>query len=464
VGARARYRHIDTAQAYGNEASVGRALRDSGVPRDEVFITTKFYPNRKDPEAEVQRSLERLGVDQVDLYIIHWPGGGPRWAWPGMERARERGFARSIGVSNFSLAELDQLLSDVKTPPVINQVQFSPFAFRRRLLQACEERSVALEAYSPLGTGRHPRPARPPGRRARRAHAGAGSSCAGACSATWSSCPSPPTASGSSRTRASSTSRCPPRTWPRSTPSTRPVAPTTPSSTTGGDDASHAWHPGPSAHSLVATQGSVMAEEFEGRDLSDSVFWGVDLRRATFRDVNLSGVSISHALLDGVDIDAKIDRLVINGVDVTDYVNERDRWYPLRAMVRPADPEGARAAWAALEQTWAATIGRADRLTDGQRHERVDGEWSFVETLRHLLFAMDKWFTAPILGEGFHPIGMPNSGSVDFPWPDLDRDAAPSYDEVLAARAQRADRFRAWLDELEAADLTREVGYSRTAP
>jgi diketogulonate reductase-like aldo/keto reductase len=149
------YRHIDTAQAYGNEASVGRALRGSGVPRDEVFITTKFYPDRKDPEAEVQRSLERLGVNQVDLYIIHWPAGGPTWAWPGMERARERGFARSIGVSNFSLAELDQLLSDLTTPPVINQVQFSPFEFRRRLLQGCEERSVALEAYSPLGTGRH---------------------------------------------------------------------------------------------------------------------------------------------------------------------------------------------------------------------------------------------------------------------------------------------------------------------
>jgi uncharacterized damage-inducible protein DinB len=200
-----------------------------------------------------------------------------------------------------------------------------------------------------------------------------------------------------------------------------------------------------------------MAEEFEYRDLSDSVFWGVDLRRARFRDVDLSGASISHALLDGVDIDAKIDRLVINGVDVTDYVNQRDRWYPLRAMVRPADPEGARAAWAALGQTWAATIARAGRLSDGQRRERVNGEWSFVETLRHLLMAMDKWFTAPILGEGFHPIGLPNTGSADFPWPDLDRDAAPSYDEVLAARAQRTDRFRAWLDELDAADLTREV-------
>ena len=200
-----------------------------------------------------------------------------------------------------------------------------------------------------------------------------------------------------------------------------------------------------------------MAEQFEDRDLSGSVFWGVDLRRATFRDVNLSGVSISHALFDGVDIDATIDRLVINGVDVTDYVNERDRWYPLRAMVRPSDLDGARAGWAALEQTWAETIARADRLTDAQRHERVAGEWSFVETLRHLLFAMDKWFTTPILDQGFHPIGLPNSGSVDFPWPGLDRGAVPSYAEVLEARAQHADRFRAWLDQLDAADLARDV-------
>src|SRR4051812_972470 len=105
------YRHIDTAQAYGNEESVGRALRDSGVPREEVFVTTKFYPGHKDPEAEAQRSLERLGIEQVDLYIIHWPAGGPTWAWPGMERARERGYARSIGVSNFSAGEIDELLA-----------------------------------------------------------------------------------------------------------------------------------------------------------------------------------------------------------------------------------------------------------------------------------------------------------------------------------------------------------------
>jgi 2,5-diketo-D-gluconate reductase A len=149
------YRHVDTAQAYGNEESVGRALRDSGVPREEVFITTKFDPEREDAEAEAQGSLERLGVDQVDLYIIHWPQGGPTWAWAGMERAQERGYARSIGVSNYSVSELDELLSVAQAPPVVNQVQFSPFKYRRKLLEACEDRNVTLEAYSPLGTGRH---------------------------------------------------------------------------------------------------------------------------------------------------------------------------------------------------------------------------------------------------------------------------------------------------------------------
>jgi diketogulonate reductase-like aldo/keto reductase len=151
----AGYRHIDTAQAYGNEESVGRALAASGIPRDEVFITTKFYPVRSDPAAEVENSLRRLGVDQVDLYIVHWPQNGPTWAWPGMEAARERGYARSIGVSNFSVDQLEQVTAIASTPPVINQVQFSPLEYRRALLEACEARNVAVEAYSPLGTGRH---------------------------------------------------------------------------------------------------------------------------------------------------------------------------------------------------------------------------------------------------------------------------------------------------------------------
>jgi diketogulonate reductase-like aldo/keto reductase len=151
----AGYRHIDTAQAYGNEASVGRALRDSGVDRGEVFITTKFAPRRRDPVAELENSLRRLGLDRVDLYIIHSPRKGPTWAWPGMEAARERGYAGSIGVSNFSASELEEVTAIASTPPVINQIQFNPFAYRRALLEACEARNVAVEAYSPLGTGRH---------------------------------------------------------------------------------------------------------------------------------------------------------------------------------------------------------------------------------------------------------------------------------------------------------------------
>jgi diketogulonate reductase-like aldo/keto reductase len=149
------YRHIDTAQAYENEESVGQALRASGVPRDEVFITTKFLPGGKDPVATAEASLRRLGLDHVDLYLVHWPGGGPTWAWPGMERTRELGYARSIGVSNFSAGELDKVVAAATSPPVVNQIEFSPFKYRRALLQACQRHNIALEAYSPLGTGRN---------------------------------------------------------------------------------------------------------------------------------------------------------------------------------------------------------------------------------------------------------------------------------------------------------------------
>jgi diketogulonate reductase-like aldo/keto reductase len=149
------YRHIDTAQAYGNEESVGQGLRESGVPRDQVFITTKFNPSRRDPVAEVEHSLERLGLERVDLYIVHWPQGGPTWAWPGMERAQELGYARSIGVSNFNARELQQLLGVASVAPVVNQAQFSPYEYRQRLLDACRENRITLEAYSPLGSGRH---------------------------------------------------------------------------------------------------------------------------------------------------------------------------------------------------------------------------------------------------------------------------------------------------------------------
>jgi len=201
-----------------------------------------------------------------------------------------------------------------------------------------------------------------------------------------------------------------------------------------------------------------MPEEFEGRDLSDAVFWGVDLSRATFRDVLLKEIRISHAMLIDVDIDAFVDRVVINGVDVTQYVNDGDPWYPLRAMLRPDDPAAMRETWTALEQEWSETINRARRLTEDQLHESVGGEWSFVDTLRHLVFAMDKWFTVPILGAStFHPYGLTNTGSAGLDWPGLDRTSTPSLDEIVAVRDQRASSFREFLQKVTADELDREV-------
>ena len=199
-----------------------------------------------------------------------------------------------------------------------------------------------------------------------------------------------------------------------------------------------------------------MPQEFEG-DLAGAVFWGADLSGAQFRDVNLTDVTISHAWVVNVEIDALVDRVVINGVDVTAYVNERDPWFPLRAMIRPADPEGMRTAWAALEAEWAKTVGRALALPEAALHESVGGEWSFVETLRHLVFAMDKWFTSPVVDAGFHPVGLPNRGSAEFPWPDLDATVSPSVAEVLAIRADRATRLRTYLASVTPAELARPV-------
>src|SRR5436309_4161169 len=199
-----------------------------------------------------------------------------------------------------------------------------------------------------------------------------------------------------------------------------------------------------------------MAEEFEG-DLAGAVFWGADLSGARFRDVNLTGVRISHCWLVDVEIDSVVDSVVINGVDVTAYVNERDPWYPLRSMLTPSTVVGMREGWAALEDEWAKTIAEAESLPADRLDQSVNDEWSFVQTLRHVVFAMDKWFTAPILGEPFHPMGLPNSGSVDFPWPGLAYDLTPSVAEALAVRADRATRFRGYLASVAATDFTRPI-------
>jgi DinB superfamily/Pentapeptide repeats (8 copies) len=201
-----------------------------------------------------------------------------------------------------------------------------------------------------------------------------------------------------------------------------------------------------------------MAEEFEGRDLTGSVFWGVNLQGARFRDVDLTDVNISHALISNLDIDGLIDNVTINGVDVTQYVNEHDPWYPLRFMLRPPDVEGMRAAWTAFDQQWTTTIESARHGGDEHVHTSVDAQWSLAQTLRHLVFAMDKWFSVPILGDAtFHPIGMPNSGSVDFDWPGLDRNASPTFDEILDVRAGRVSRLHDYLATLQPSEFTREV-------
>jgi len=197
-------------------------------------------------------------------------------------------------------------------------------------------------------------------------------------------------------------------------------------------------------------------DDFEG-NLAGAVFWGADLSGARFRDVDLSGVRISHARLVDVNVDAFVDRVVINGVDVTSYVNERDRWYPLRSMLRASTVPRIRAAWAALESEWTTTLARAQALPEAALHQSVDGEFSFVQTLRHLVFSMDKWFTAPVLGERFDPMGLPNAGSVDFPLPGLDFEVAPSAAEAMAVRADHASEFRDFLAAMSAPDLDRPI-------
>jgi hypothetical protein len=215
-------------------------------------------------------------------------------------------------------------------------------------------------------------------------------------------------------------------------------------------------------HHVQLEEGTV-PEEFGG-DLTGAVFWGADLRGAHFRDVDLTGTRISHAWLVDVEIDALVEGVVINGVDVTAYVNERDPWFPLRAMLRADEPISMLATWSAIQTEWSATIGMARALPEERLHDRVDDEWSFVETLRHLVFAMDKWFTLPVLGEPFHASGLPNTGSVDFPWPGLDERATLTVAEALDVRADRVARFADYLSSVTIDDLSITVEVLENGP
>jgi uncharacterized protein YjbI with pentapeptide repeats len=207
--------------------------------------------------------------------------------------------------------------------------------------------------------------------------------------------------------------------------------------------------------------------ELEGADLRGAQFREVDLTDARFDGANLTNVKMSHVWLVNVDIDGMFNAVKINGVDVTAYVSaELARIDPERALLEPTDPEGMRAAWSAVSSLWDATIERAQQLPEEALHASVDGEFSFVQTLRHLIFAMDKWFTVPILGGEFDSMGLPNTGSLDFPWPGIDHSSDPSFAEALAVRRDRGARFARYLADLQPADLTqtREVLENGNAP
>ncbi len=151
----AGYHHIDTAMIYRNEESVGAAIKKSGIPRKDIFVTTKLWnSDHDDPESALKASLKRLSLDYVDLYLIHWPVQGKRLhAWSVLEKLQKKGFAKDIGVSNFTISHLKELLGNAKVVPAVNQVEFSPFLFQEELLEFCEKNKIALEAYSPLTKG-----------------------------------------------------------------------------------------------------------------------------------------------------------------------------------------------------------------------------------------------------------------------------------------------------------------------
>jgi len=155
------YRHLDTATVYGNEREVGRALADSGVAREEVFLTTKCPPDNAGRELETLReSLEMLGTDHVDLWLIHWPGEGTVNVdmWHRFVEARESGLARAIGVSNFDAALIDEVTSATGVAPAVNQIEWSPLLFDAKTVAEHRDRDIVLEGYSALrgGTLDHP--------------------------------------------------------------------------------------------------------------------------------------------------------------------------------------------------------------------------------------------------------------------------------------------------------------------
>ena len=151
----AGYRHIDTAAIYGNEESVGAAIRKSKVPRKEIFVVTKLWNSgHGDVVAALGASLRRLKTDYVDLYLMHFPVPQRNESWKAMETLHKEGKARAIGVSNFTIRHLKQLLEIADVLPAVNQVEFNPYLYQKELLDFCSKNKIQLEAYSPLTHGK----------------------------------------------------------------------------------------------------------------------------------------------------------------------------------------------------------------------------------------------------------------------------------------------------------------------
>ncbi len=150
----AGYRHFDTAASYGNEKDVGKAIRNSGIKREEIFITTKLWNNDQGFESALKafdKSLKTLNSKYVDLYLIHWPVKDKRKdSWKALEKIYESGYCRSIGVSNYMINHLQELLTYANIIPALNQVEFSPFLYQKNLLEFCTKSKILLGAYAPL--------------------------------------------------------------------------------------------------------------------------------------------------------------------------------------------------------------------------------------------------------------------------------------------------------------------------
>lgn len=153
----AGYRLIDTASMYGNEPEVGRAIKMSGIPREEIFVTTKLWNDDHGYDRTIKaakESLSKLQMNYIDLYLIHWPVYGKRLeTWKAFEALYEEGLFRAIGVSNYEIRHLEELLGSCQIKPAVNQVEFSPFTYRKELLEFSSKNGIVLEAYSPLARG-----------------------------------------------------------------------------------------------------------------------------------------------------------------------------------------------------------------------------------------------------------------------------------------------------------------------